>query len=66
MCVCVCRCAAAGIHVLLYDWRGGYPWSKLPVGTPPHELITVVQDWDEVQKVLGRLSVKHTAMQLRG
>jgi hypothetical protein len=25
-------CAAAGISVLLYDWEGGYPWSKLPEG----------------------------------
>ena len=25
------ECAAAGIHVLLYDWEGGYPWSKLPL-----------------------------------
>jgi hypothetical protein len=24
------ECAAAGIHVLLYDWGGAYPWSKLP------------------------------------
>jgi hypothetical protein len=23
-------CADAGIHVLLYDWEGSYPWSKLP------------------------------------
>ena len=23
------ECAAAGIHVLLYDWEGRYPWSKL-------------------------------------
>lgn len=24
------ECAAAGINVLLYDWEGAYPWSKLP------------------------------------
>ena len=23
------ECAAAGIHVLLYDWNLSYPWSKL-------------------------------------
>ena len=22
-------CATAGINVLLYDWEGNYPWSKL-------------------------------------
>jgi len=26
------ECAAAGIHVLLYDWQNLYPWSKLPQG----------------------------------
>jgi hypothetical protein len=25
-------CAHNGIRVLLYDWEGGYPWSKLPKG----------------------------------
>jgi hypothetical protein len=26
------ECANAGIDVLLYDWEGSYPWSKLPEG----------------------------------
>ncbi len=25
-------CAAAGMHVLLYDWKDGYPWSKTEDG----------------------------------
>lgn len=25
-------CAQHGINVLLYDWEGAYPWSKLPDG----------------------------------
>lgn len=34
------ECAEAGIHVLLYDWRGGYPWAKTEGGGPVHDLIT--------------------------
>jgi thiamine monophosphate synthase len=26
------ECATAGIHVLLFDWQDGYPWSKLKPG----------------------------------
>ena len=26
------ECANAGIHVLLYDWKKLYPWSKLSQG----------------------------------
>lgn len=26
------ECAAAGIHVLLFDWNDSYPWSKLQEG----------------------------------
>lgn len=33
------ECANAGIHVLLYDWEHGYPWSKTDNG-PAHDLIT--------------------------
>ncbi len=33
------ECAQAGIHVLLYDWDLGYPWSKTQEG-PTHDLIT--------------------------
>ena len=34
------ECAEAGIHVLLYDWQHGYPWSKTPGGGPTHDRIT--------------------------
>ena len=34
------ECAEAGIHVLLYDWQQGYPWSKTPGGGPTHDRIT--------------------------
>ena len=34
------ECAEAGIHVLLYDWQLGYPWSKTPGGGPTHDRIT--------------------------
>jgi hypothetical protein len=33
------ECAQAGIHVLLYDWNHGYPWSKTEQG-PVHDRIT--------------------------
>lgn len=49
------ECAAAGIHVLLYDWEHGYPWSKTANG-PVHERITRVRDWQEVEQVLGVLA----------
>lgn len=46
------ECAAAGIHVLLYDWEHQYPWSKTPDG-PQHERITRVRDWAEVEQILS-------------
>eukprot|EP00201_Polytomella_parva_P017489 CAMPEP_0175071640 /NCGR_PEP_ID=MMETSP0052_2-20121109/19356_1 /TAXON_ID=51329 ORGANISM="Polytomella parva, Strain SAG 63-3" /NCGR_SAMPLE_ID=MMETSP0052_2 /ASSEMBLY_ACC=CAM_ASM_000194 /LENGTH=116 /DNA_ID=CAMNT_0016338835 /DNA_START=566 /DNA_END=916 /DNA_ORIENTATION=+ len=49
------ECASAGINVLLYDWEGNYPWSKLPKGKE-HELIEVVKNWDEVEKAITSLS----------
>eukprot|EP00198_Chlamydomonas_reinhardtii_P008606 XP_001697943.1 predicted protein [Chlamydomonas reinhardtii] len=51
------ECAAAGIRVLLYDWQGAYPWSKLPTsGVRNRELITVVRDWAEVEAALAELA----------
>lgn len=49
------ECAAAGIHVLLYDWHAAYPWSKLPPGSPTNN-ITVVRDWGEVEHQLEVLA----------
>lgn len=51
------ECAQAGIHVLLYDWEHGYPWSKTPDG-PQHPRITRVRDWTEVEQVLGVLAAQ--------
>ncbi|KAG2485713.1 hypothetical protein HYH03_015597 [Edaphochlamys debaryana] len=52
------ECAAAGIRVLLYDWEGGYPWSKLPPsGVTNRELIKVVRDWTEVEAELAQLAM---------
>ncbi|GIL50374.1 hypothetical protein Vafri_6587 [Volvox africanus] len=51
------ECAAAGIHVLLYDWDGAYPWSKLPSsGAHNPELIRVVRNWKEVETQLASLA----------
>ncbi|GFR45912.1 hypothetical protein Agub_g7369 [Astrephomene gubernaculifera] len=51
------ECAAAGINVLLYDWDGAYPWSKLPAsGVVNKELIRVVRDWGEVEQELALLA----------
>lgn len=53
------ECAAAGINVLLYDWEGAYPWSKLPSsGVRNSELIKVVHDWGEVEAALAVLQPK--------
>ena len=49
------ECASAGIHVLLYDWKNGYPWSKTEDG-PEHANITRVRDWEEVENVLQNLA----------
>lgn len=54
------ECAEAGIHVLLYDWEHGYPWSKTPDG-PAHDRITRVRDWCEVEQVLGVLAAQRVA-----
>ncbi|KAJ9530448.1 hypothetical protein QJQ45_012424 [Haematococcus lacustris] len=48
------ECAAAGIHVLLYDWEQAYPWSKLAAGQH-NPLISVVHDWQEVEQRLAVL-----------
>ncbi|PSC74997.1 NLI interacting factor-like phosphatase [Micractinium conductrix] len=53
------ECAEAGIHVLLYDWQHGYPWSKTPDG-PRHDRITRVRDWAEVEQVLGVLAAQRS------
>mmetsp|Transcript_7836 Transcript_7836/g.28977 ORF Transcript_7836/g.28977 Transcript_7836/m.28977 type:complete len:398 (-) Transcript_7836:2731-3924(-) len=33
------ECARAGIHVLLFDWHGSYPWSKLDPVLAHHQLV---------------------------
>lgn len=48
-------CAEAGIDVLLYDWHGSYPWSKLTEGQG-HPRITVVRDWEEAEAALLAMS----------
>jgi len=59
------ECAAAGMAVLLYDWDGGYPWSKLSGGqerdgaTP--DGITVVRDWGEVEAAVARIAAAAAA-----
>ncbi|KAL4419874.1 hypothetical protein ABPG75_006972 [Micractinium tetrahymenae] len=54
------ECAAAGIHVLLYDWQHAYPWCKTADG-PCHDRITRVRDWCEVEQVLGVLAAQRVA-----
>jgi len=49
------ECADAGIDVLLYDWRLGYPWSK-GAGLDAHDRITRVSDWAQVEAELSRLA----------
>lgn len=49
-------CATAGINVLLYDWEGNYPWSKLQPWQE-HPNIEVVSDWKEVEKALLTMPV---------
>lgn len=45
------ECAEEGLQVLLYDWDGDYPWSKLPKQvTSPN--ILVVRNWSEVESGL--------------
>eukprot|EP00877_Chromochloris_zofingiensis_P012253 jgi/Chrzof1/7281/Cz02g17200.t1 len=44
-------CAQHGINVLLYDWEGAYPWSKLPDGMD-HPNIQVVRNWTEAEAAL--------------
>ena len=49
------ECAVAGIHVLLFDWDLGYPWSKTEDG-PAHRNIKRVGQWEEVEESLAALS----------
>jgi len=50
-------CARAGLHVLLYDWAGGYPWAKLTAEqAAEHPNVTVVRDWREAEAALGALA----------
>ncbi|KAI8469855.1 MAG: hypothetical protein J3K34DRAFT_377511 [Monoraphidium minutum] len=53
-------CAGHGIDVLLYDWQGGYPWSKLPAGSE-HPKIHVVHSWAEVEQRLIAMAPTVTA-----
>ena len=47
-------CAQAGMRVLLFDFRGEYPWSK-PT-QPLHSNVSVVHSWQEVEMALVKLS----------
>ena len=50
-------CARAGLHVLLYDWGGAYPWAKLTAEqAAEHPHVTVVRDWREAEAALGALA----------
>lgn len=50
-------CARAGLHVLLYDWGGSYPWAKLTAEqAEEHPNVTVVRDWREAEAALGALA----------
>lgn len=44
-------CANAGIDVLLFDWEGSYPWSKLPEGFS-HPRIQVVRNWQAAEAAI--------------
>ena len=46
------ECADAGIDVLLFDWRSGYPWSTTGDEGPHHERIERVSSWDAVEETL--------------
>jgi len=48
-------CAHSGIGVLLFDWEGSYPWSKLPRELE-HANITVVRSWGEVERALAAMA----------
>lgn len=50
------ECAAAGIHVFLYDWNHSYPWSKLPPSASSDPFITIVRDWSDVEQQLAALA----------
>lgn len=50
-------CARAGLHVLLYDWGGAYPWAKLTAKqAAEHPNVTVVRDWREAEAALAALA----------
>ena len=63
------ECAAAGVQVLLFDWQGSYPWSKLPAGEAAASEaaarggggITVVRDWREAEAALAALAATAAA-----
>lgn len=53
-------CANAGINVLLYDWEGSYPWSKLPEGFH-HPRIQVVRNWQEAEAAVLAMAAVEVA-----
>eukprot|EP00775_Hariotina_reticulata_P008207 gene8207-8398_t len=53
------ECANAGINVLLYDWEGSYPWSKLPEGFS-HPRIQVVHNWQDVEAAVHAIAAVAT------
>jgi len=42
-------CAASGIHVILYNWQNGYPWSQL---SKSDDRIREVSSWSDVPRTL--------------
>lgn len=42
-------CAASGIHVILYNWQNGYPWSRL---SEKDDRIREVTCWSDVPRTL--------------
>lgn len=47
-------------QVLLFDWEGAYPWSKLPPASA-HPNIRVVRNWAEVEFALSVLAAAPAA-----
>ncbi|CAG9464306.1 unnamed protein product [Pedinophyceae sp. YPF-701] len=53
-------CAEEGLTVLLYDWLGTYPWSKMD---RPHPLIRSVSDWRDVEAELAHVHAAQLTLQ---
>lgn len=57
------ECADAGMKVLLYDWRGSYPWAKpgREVAERHPSSVEVVRDWREVEEALREIAAAEAA-----